>query len=76
MFSLNLLDSFRKKKKKDKEKMAKVAKHIEESASPEEPKQIRVDKRTAAEIAFDKAKEKRVRYHVIDRVVNNFSSMR
>ncbi len=45
--------------------MAKVAKHIEESASPEEPKQIRVDKRTAAEIAFDKAREKRVRIFLI-----------
>ena len=55
----------RKKKKKDKERelskmYENIASHSTESAESETPKTVQVDKRTKAEIAFEKSKEKKV----------------
>lgn len=56
----------RKKKKKDKGKDKELSKLYENmgshaSTSTEEGSLVRVDKRTKAELAFEKAKEKKVK---------------
>lgn len=62
----------KKKKKKDKERelskmYENIASHSTESAESETPKTVQVDKRTKAEIAFEKSKEKKREQQIIER---------
>lgn len=61
---------FRKKKKKDKERDAKkrlkqISSGDGAASSSDEQSSIAIDRRTPAELAFEKAQQKRVSRHVI-----------
>ena len=63
--SLWFICFIRKKKKKDKDRelskmYENIASHASTSESEDSKKKIQVDKRTKAEIAFEKSKEKKV----------------
>lgn len=58
-YLLLFLDVFNRKKKKDKEKK-NLEQQVMTSQNEEEPTKGYVDKRTPAQMAFDKVQEKRV----------------